>query len=975
MSIPSSRPLDPVSRVARLPQPLRADQPLCLGEMAEPLRVVAGFVDLFAVAMRDGRHVGRRRAVARLSAGDCFWPVPRALDERGDGLGLIAVGGLGAQVEALGDAPALADIDHWLRAILPPAPPPAKTASILAPGRHDLAVGDVAAIQPGQGCLWLVREEGLLSLPDGTGLRDVPVPLVAGRWVSADGTARIALRTSRELADAGLLVPALAAAHAALLRQIAQALDARAADETAQARQRGELSRQGMEAAFGTLVDLIQPGSRLAAPERVLPGWEAGALVRRIAQSLGLELPPPAHAGKEGRPPDLAQALAAARLRQRGVLLRLDWWRQTGLPMVARLAEGDRPVALLPQGNGYVLWDALAGTSQPVDATLAEKLNPQAQAIYAALPSRPVGLGDMIRLGLHGTGRERLAITLLALGVALIGLLTPVASGLIVDKIVPTAAGDQLFLLVLALVVAAISSAALDYSKTHAVLRLQSGIDLKMHAAVIDRLLRLPAGFFKRYTVGDLADRAMGIATIREMLAGAALSSLLGGVMSLVSLGMLFFYSVKLALVALLLVALSLSVTVGLSLLQLRHERQEARTRGIAEGLVLQFITGVAKLKVAAAVDRAIMFWMRRYGAQRRFDIAGQRLARMQTVFQAAFGPLSTVALMAGMVLIAKGVMAEQAVQALAGVEGGGGATAMQAGGFIAFFTAFGQFQGAMTQLVGTLTRLLGVFPIWERSRPLLESPLDDVADGEDAARLGGGVEFAGVSFSYAPDLPPVLDNLSFSIRPGEFVAIVGPSGGGKSTILRLLLGLDRPQAGELFFDGRPMSRLTPDSVRRQIGTVLQNGRLMGGSILDNIVGASAARLEDAWAAARQVDLADDIKAMPMGMHTVLTEGGGTLSGGQRQRLMIARALVRQPRLLLLDEATSALDNRTQAAVMRSLEKLDVTRVMIAHRLSTIERVDRILVIERGRLVEQGRFADLIAQDGVFAALARRQML
>jgi NHLM bacteriocin system ABC transporter ATP-binding protein len=974
MSIPSSRPLDPVSRVTRLPQPLRADQPLCLGEMAEPLRVVAGFVDLFAVAMQDGRHVGRRRAVARLSAGDCFWPVPRALDDRGDGLGLIAVGGLGAQVEALGDAPALADIDHWLRTILPPAAPPTGTASILAPGRHDLAAGDIAGIQPGQGCLWLVREEGLLALPGGAGVGDLPVPLVAGRWVAADAAARIALRTSRELAEAGLLAPALAGAHAALPGQIAQALDARAVDEAAQARQRDELSRQGMEEAFGTLVDLIQPGRRVTQTERVPPGWEAGALVRRIAQSLGLDVPP-APPVKDGRPPDLAQALAAARLRQRTVLLRLGWWRQTGLPMLARLSEGERTVALLPQGNGYILWDALAGTSQPVDAALAERLNPQAQAIYASLPARPVGLGDLIRLGLHGTARDRLFIFLLALGVALIGLLTPVATGLIVDKIVPTAAGDQLFLLVLALVVAAVSAAALDYSKTHAVLRLQSGIDLKLHAAVVDRLLRLPASFFKRFTVGDLADRAMGIAAIREMLAGAALSSLLGGVMSLVSLVMLFFYSVKLALVAVLLVVLSLSVTVGLSLLQLRQERQEARTRGIAEGLVLQFITGVAKLKVAAAVDRAIMFWMRRYGAQRRFDVAGQRLARMQTVFQAAFGPLSTVALMAGVVLIAKGVMAEQAVQSLAGVEGSGNATAMQAGGFIAFFTAFGQFQGAMTQLVGTLTRLLGVFPIWERSRPLLESPLDDVPDGEDAGRLGGGVEFSGVSFSYAPDLPPVLDNLSFSIRPGEFVAIVGPSGSGKSTILRLLLGLDRPQAGELFFDGRPMSRLTPESVRRQIGTVLQNGRLLGGSILDNIVGASAARLEDAWAAARQVDLADDIKAMPMGMHTVLMEGGGTLSGGQRQRLMIARALVRQPRLLLLDEATSALDNRTQAAVMRSLEKLDVTRVMIAHRLSTIERVDRILVIERGRLVEQGSFAELMARDGVFTALARRQML
>jgi ATP-binding cassette subfamily C protein len=239
---------------------------------------------------------------------------------------------------------------------------------------------------------------------------------------------------------------------------------------------------------------------------------------------------------------------------------------------------------------------------------------------------------------------------------------------------------------------------------------------------------------------------------------------------------------------------------------------------------------------------------------------------------------------------------------------------------------------------------------------------------------LTGRIELNQLRFRYKSDAPLVLQDVSLQIKAGEFIAIAGPSGSGKSTLFRLLLGLQRPEAGAIFYDGLDMAGLDVQAIRRQCGVVLQNGKLLPGDIFENIVGASLLTLEDAWEAARLAGLEDDIRAMPMGMHTLIGEGTGTLSGGQRQRLMIARAIVAKPRILLLDEATSACDNRTQAIVSKSLESLKATRIVIAHRLSTIQNADHIHVLVKGRLVQSGAFDELSSQPGPFRELARRQV-
>jgi ATP-binding cassette subfamily B protein len=272
----------------------------------------------------------------------------------------------------------------------------------------------------------------------------------------------------------------------------------------------------------------------------------------------------------------------------------------------------------------------------------------------------------------------------------------------------------------------------------------------------------------------------------------------------------------------------------------------------------------------------------------------------------------------------------------------------------------------------------VGAFDIpilWERAEPLLKTPIEILADASDPGELEGNITLERVSYRYAPALNLTLDRVSFEAKAGEFIALVGPSGSGKSTVVRMLLGFGTPEEGTVSYDGKPLQSLKLDLVRRQIGTVMQNSGIFAGSIFEVISGSASISLEQAWEAAEMVSLADDIRDMPMGMQTAVPEGGGTLSGGQRQRLAIARALVRKPKILIFDEATSALDNRTQAIVTQSLENLRVTRVVIAHRLSTIKNADKIVVIQKGQVVETGVYATLMDAGGVFFQLMNRQII
>jgi len=487
-------------------------------------------------------------------------------------------------------------------------------------------------------------------------------------------------------------------------------------------------------------------------------------------------------------------------------------------------------------------------------------------------------------------------------------------------------------------------------------LRLEGLMDFKLQGAVIDRLLKLPAGLFLDYTTGDMVDRSLGIDAIRRILTGRALRGFMSALFCIFSAGLMFYYDLRLGLIALLLTVLRALVIIGTSALRVYYENRHFNLQGKIGGLVLQMIAGVGKLRVANATSRALALWSRQFAVQKGYFFISQRVSNALGVFETTYPTLAT--------LVIFGTAAYTDSQLL-----------LDLGAFLGFNTAFGQTMGAIGAWASSISESLVAIPHLSRLKPLLSSTVEIADDLRPPGALSGEIELSSVTFRYTQGGAPVLDDVSLKIAPGEYVALVGPSGSGKSSLLRLMLGFEQPESGAVFYDGKALNTLDTSAVRRQLGVVLQDTKLATGSLYENICGGVDLPLEVAWEAARLAALDADIKQMPMGMHTMVAEGINTLSGGQRQRVMIARALARMPRILLFDEATIALDNQTQATVSASLERIAITRVVIAHRLSTIRNADRIVMMMAGRVVQTGTYQELVAQPGRFAEFAQRQLL
>jgi ATP-binding cassette subfamily B protein len=420
--------------------------------------------------------------------------------------------------------------------------------------------------------------------------------------------------------------------------------------------------------------------------------------------------------------------------------------------------------------------------------------------------------------------------------------------------------------------------------------------------------------------------------------------------------------SVKLTLMAVVLAFALVASTVWIGRRTLRLERRREEQVAVAGSRNLELITSVSKLRLAGVEASAARYWWQPYQEAIRSGYTVQVRTALAALLQTVVPNLGVLLLF---ILITR-LVADAALEPTQRVP--------NVGELLGFFSAFTTFIGAVVSTASLMVQAFELPVLLERAKPILAAT-PETADPNrlDPGLLRGGVELDGVRFRYSAEGPWVLDGLQLAIAPGEFVAVVGASGSGKSTLVRLLLGLETPQHGTIRMDGRPLDRLRLDLVRRQIGVVPQNASLLAGTIQEVIAGGALVTLEQVWMAAEQAAIAADIQAFPMGMHTILSEGGGSLSGGQRQRLAIARALVRQPALLILDEATSALDNINQAKVTRNLQPLGLTRIVVAHRLSTIRHADRIVLLEAGRIVQDGPFERLLHEPGPFAEMMRRQ--
>lgn len=630
------------------------------------------------------------------------------------------------------------------------------------------------------------------------------------------------------------------------------------------------------------------------------------------------------------------------------------WWTGESGSLLGVRSSDRRPVALLSEGSSYLLIDPVTLERQRVTETVADGLEPEMFAFVRALPKGRVTVARLLRLGLSGSRRDIVSVIVLANVIGLIGLVLPVGSQIIFSQVVPGNERGVLAAVVAGLILLAMVVALGTVARSIAFLRFRTRLDSTAQPAIWERLLTLPARFFTRYSVGSLLTRVQSLDYTRQLLGDAVVAATLSGFFALYNLLLLFVFQTALGVIGAILAAAQIATTVALAWAQLRPARRELAEQAATQGMTLELIKGAAKLQVAGARVRAFGVWSRHFHEQWRHAYHYSRWTSWQTVLAAVWPTLSILVLVVGLGTLA--------------------AAQVDPGEFISFSVALGQVTAGVAALGVGLSTIVQCVPYLELLDPVLaEQP--EVSDAQaDPGMLQGRVELSHIRFRYSDNDPLVLDDLSLSAQPGQFVAVVGPSGAGKSSMLRLLLGFETPESGTVSYDGRDLSGIDAAAVRRQLGTVLQSAQVIPGTLFANIAGATAMTRSDAWQAAEAAGLADDIRAMPMGMETLVSEGASTLSGGQRQRLLIARALSRNPRVLLFDEATSALDNLTQAVVAKSIAELGVTRIVIAHRLSTIRNADIIYVLDRGRVVEQGDFDTLSAADGPFSRLAARQL-
>lgn len=650
----------------------------------------------------------------------------------------------------------------------------------------------------------------------------------------------------------------------------------------------------------------------------------------------------------------------------RPVFLDPGWWNSGVGALLAFRADDESPVSILPAANGMVAYVHSAGaTNGPivVDKKFADQLSGVASQFHPTLSSHQSTIPKFLRFVIQGSERDFIrAFAISGLG-SLVNLAIPIATGLLVASVLPSENQIGLFFLGLVLLGTTLTAAACGYVVSNLLLRAETRIASRALGGILDRCLRMPTEVFRTFSSGDLAERILSVGDLQTILSGAALSAIMAGIFSVSYLAVMLYVNINAALIGAGLLTAAVLVSVLLSAGRAQLSTMIFEGQGRLSTMVLQFIGGIDTIRSASAEQFVMLRWMNRFRGVRSATMQIRRLERIFDIFATGF-PL--ICLMVFWILFlptdSGGVLQLKAA----------GATERVAQ-YLIFNSAFVAALYSVLEFGERLGDLASLRSILRRISPILAAPSERTADHEQPGMLSGQIDIDDVRFAYPSAASEVLSGVTMHIAEGESVAIVGASGSGKSTLTQLILGMRQPTFGEISFDGKALRRLDLVSVRRQIGAVVQNTRVIPGSILDNIVGSTLFTVKDAQNAIDAAGFGDEVAKMPMGVHTYVTDQ--TLSGGQVQKLMIARALVTRPRILIFDEATSALDEISQAQVVRSLDKLKSTRIIIAHRLSTVRMVDKIYVMEAGRIVQSGNFADLVAVDGPFKEMARRQMI
>ena len=642
-------------------------------------------------------------------------------------------------------------------------------------------------------------------------------------------------------------------------------------------------------------------------------------------------------------------------IMRRTVKLEENWYRDGFGPVLAFRKEDGFALALLPKPfNGYWFRDPTTGERVTLDKKTAALLDTEAICFYRPLPQKELGIPDLLKylkscLNLS----DNVLIGALTLLSTLVGMLMPRITKTLTGYVLDSGSASLLIGTAVFIVCASVSGMLIGAVRSLAMNRLQIKSSLSVEAAIMTRVMNLPPRFFRKYSSGELSSRIGSVNQLCALLMGNVFSVGLTSLMSLLYITQIFDYAPALVVPSIVLILLTVGISTAASLAQMKIRKESMQTGAKNSGISYALITGIQKSKLAGAEKRAFARWANSYSevSERTYN---------PPLFLKVSSVLTTAVSLAGTLLLYY-----LAVQ-----------TRVTGPEYISFNAAYGAVMGAFSALSGVALSVANIKPILEMAEPILKTAPESSENKEMVTKLSGSIELSNVYFRYTDSMPYVVDGMSLKIKAGEYVAIVGTTGCGKSTLMRLLLGFETPEKGAIYYDGRDMTKLDLRSLRRRIGAVTQDGGLFQGDVYENIViSAPELTLDQAWEAAEMAGIADDIRAMPMGMQTVISEGQGGISGGQKQRLMIARAVAPKPKILMFDEATSALDNKTQKQVSEALDNLKSTRIVIAHRLSTIKNCDRILVLDKGKIIEDGTFDELIAKNGLFAELVARQRL
>ena len=681
----------------------------------------------------------------------------------------------------------------------------------------------------------------------------------------------------------------------------------------------------------------------------------------RVMQDHGIKIPESVSVDTRQGIDVIEQIVREVRAQYREVILDDRWWTQLGGPLLGKRAEDGVPVALLPRRGGYraIEFEEDGGEHEvsKVDAAYAGTLDLHAKMFYRPFPSRPIGLRDVIRETVKGNGFDAITIIVTILITSGLGALIPILTGHVVGTTIPMFERNQLLFIGLLLAGLALAKAVTHIVSGIAFLRVETRASVNVIAALVDRVLRLPAAFFRSTSAGDLTQRVMAVEQVRSALTQSTLSIVMSVVAGLSNLGVLAYYDWKMSLTAIAVIAVEFVLVIVSSIWLARLDYKLSVAKGELDGFGIDMLLGIRQVRIQGSSKRVMAQMLEKLGKVGAYTYQSGLIGVWIGVIVHGF---TTLTLAFVFIEFVSAMSAD-------------GTGPVDSGGFVAFITALTAFLGAIMTVGPAIQSIARIVPQYRRVRPILESKTEVSEVGGDNIKLAGGVATRGITFSYDPNLPAVLNGVDIDVNPGEFVAIVGRTGCGKSTLMRIMLGLETPDSGSILYDGVPLDSLDPSMVRSQIGVVMQSSEVITGNVMSTILGAGSRKtMDDAWAAARLVGMGDEIDRMPMGMLTMVTPT--SMSQSQLQRLLIARALINRPEIVFLDEATSALDNRTQASITETIEQLGSTRIVIAHRLSTIRNADRIYVLKDGSVVQSGRFDELEAEGGHFMELMAGQV-